>query len=299
MLRRMDYRAVLDNLRDGVYIVDPDRRILFWNRGAEAIAGYSADEITGKRCAENILVHVDDKGTQLCQEGCPASATLADGVVRQASVFLHHKQGHRIPVSVWVAPIRDENGAIIAAVEVFQDNTQSLALNRRVTELEQIALLDPLTGLANRRYIESHLKTCLDEWTRYYWPFGVLMLDLDHFKNINDTHGHATGDEVLKMVSRVLFSNLRSFDLAGRWGGEEFVVICLNVDRAQLLDLAERLRVLVQESSVPHAGGVRVTTSIGAASPRPGDSVQSILARADAMLYESKKAGRNRVTIDD
>lgn len=300
MLRRMDYRTVLDQIRDGVYIVDPQRRIVFWNSGAEAISGFSRREVVGKSCADNLLVHVDDKGCGLCRNGCPLHATLADGAARQASVFLHHKLGHRIPVSVWVSPIRDESGAIAAAVEVFHDNTQDIALNRRLAEFEQLALLDPLTGLANRRYIDIHLKSCLDEWNRYKWPFSVLMFDLDHFKAVNDAHGHATGDEVLKMTSRVLFANLRSFDLAGRWGGEEFIAICLNLDAPRLHDLAERLRLLIQESALPHPSGpIRVTASIGAASAREGDSIQSILARADASLYKSKQTGRNRVTVDE
>lgn len=296
----MDYREILDSIQDGVYLVDRERRIELWNRGAERISGYSAQDVQGHCCADNILVHIDDEGTQLCVAECPLQATLNDGQVREANVYFRHKDGHRVPVSVRTAPVRDASGNIVAAVEVFSDNTQKLTLLQHVSELEQMALLDPLTGLANRRFMEDRLQVCLDERSRYGWPFGVLFLDIDHFKRINDTYGHNVGDDALKVVARVLEKNLRSFDLAARWGGEEFVVVCKNVDEKLLRETANRLRALVEQSTCRVGSDeIRVTVSVGGALPGRDDTVAGLVKRADALMYQSKKAGRNRVTFED
>ena len=290
------YRQVLDNLRDGVYLVDTDRTITLWNRGAERITGVTAEEVVGTKCPDCALMHVDSSGKLLCPSGCPLLLTLQDGQPREADIFLHHRDGQRVPVNVRVAPIRSPEGDVVGAAEVFSENSQRLALLDRITDLEQKTLIDPLTGLANRRFIEDRLAVCFGERARYGWSFGVLFLDIDHFKHVNDTFGHVAGDEALKLVARVLAGNLRTFDVAGRWGGEEFVVISPGMAADPIRQLAERLRMLVQESAAtfgPHE--VRVTISAGATLPRDNDTAKTIVQRADALMYRSKKAGRNRV----
>jgi len=291
--------TVLACLHDGVYVVDPQRRIVYWNDGAARISGYAAADVLGTRCADNLLAHVDAAGRQLCIEGCPLQATLEDGRVREAEVFLHHKDGHRVPVLVRVAPVRDEADAVVGAVEAFSDRSQQQALIERLSDLQQQALLDPLTGLANRRLTQQHVHDRVQEMGRYGWPFGVAFLDIDRFKAVNDAHGHDAGDRVLRLVARVLAANLRSFDLAGRWGGEEFVVTCPNVDAERLAEIAGRLRLLVERSAIDVGGQtVRVTVSLGATLARDGDSVKTVIDRADQLMYASKEAGRNRVTTD-
>src|SRR5689334_15269715 len=114
---------LLELLFDGLYYVDRNKKISFWNKAAEKITGYERAEVTGFCCADNILRHIDDEGHELCLDGCPLSATLFDGQVREAHVYLHHKRGHRVPVSIRVTPIRDAEGEIIGAAEVFADNT--------------------------------------------------------------------------------------------------------------------------------------------------------------------------------
>jgi diguanylate cyclase (GGDEF)-like protein len=183
-------------------------------------------------------------------------------------------------------------------VEVFRDNSQKLMAVQRATELQRVALLDPLTGLPNRRYIEMNLAARFDEMERYEWAFGVLFMDIDHFKEINDRYGHDVGDRVLKMVSRTLVHSTRPFDLVGRWGGEEFVGIATNVDFAQLKRVANRFRILVQQSSLTVGDfEIRVTISVGATLAQGGDSIDTLVKRADLLMYRSKASGRNRVTM--
>ncbi|MEW6337650.1 MAG: diguanylate cyclase [Acidobacteriota bacterium] len=294
------FRSVLDSFSDGVYFVDRERRITYWNRAAERITGYLAEDVVGSHCYDEILVHVDDSGKHLCHDGCPVAATIVDRAIREADVYLHHRDGHRVPVKVRVAPLVNPEGELIGAVEAFSDNSAQMSALQRIQELEKAAYLDTLTGLANRAFTEIELNSRLEEMRRYGWPFGVLFLDVDRFKSINDRFGHEVGDQALRVVARTLASNARSFDLVGRWGGEEFVAILVNVDRERLAALAERTRLLVEGSSVAVQSGetLQVTVSIGAAPARPDDTAESLIARADALMYASKSAGRNRVTLE-
>ena len=217
--------SFLENHCDGIYMTDSERRIVFWNREAERITGYTAAEVMGSCCADNILIHVDAQGQSLCRLACPLKKSMSDGEPRRAEVFLHHKRGHRVPVTVCVTPVRDEHGLVIGAAEVFRDNATCQAEHAIIAELSRAALIDPLTSLPNRRHIEMRLAESLDQLGRYGLCFGIIFADIDHFKHINDTYGHAIGDEVLRMVSQTMIANIRASDLCGRWGGEEFLLI--------------------------------------------------------------------------
>jgi diguanylate cyclase (GGDEF)-like protein len=128
--------------------------------------------------------------------------------------------------------------------------------------------------------------------------FGVLFVDIDHFKNVNDSHGHLVGDQMLKIVADTMRYSLRASDFIGRWGGEEFLVILYEVAEKQFFAIAEKLRSLVEQNSlITDKGEVVVTISIGGIMVQPGDTMKTILQRADENLYESKNAGKNRVTI--
>jgi PAS domain S-box-containing protein len=149
-LEKDSYERIIENLYDGLYFVDRDRVITYWNKGAERISGFTADEVVGKSCADNILTHVDSQGNSLCTGMCPLAATIADGKLREAELYMHHKDGHRIPVSVRVSTLTDKDGIIIGGVELFTDISNQEATKLRVKELEKLALLDNLTQLANR-----------------------------------------------------------------------------------------------------------------------------------------------------
>lgn len=293
------FRGILDNLHDGVYFVDMNRRITYWNKGAEKITGYESSEAVGRSCSDNLLVHIDDDGVNLCKTACPLAQTLMDGRERETEAFLQHKDGHRLPVVIRVSPLRDSSGRIVGAVESFSDNSSKAALLQRIDQLQKESLVDPLTGLANRRCIDMKLQSRIDEMRRYGWSCGVLFLDIDNFKIVNDTYGHNVGDGVLMLVARTLSSNLRAHDLLGRYGGEEFVAIITHVDMAQLNSFADRLRLLVENSRHDtEYGTIRVTVSIGATVVRPDDTVEAAIKRADLYMYNSKIGGRNRVSVD-
>ncbi|MCE1197307.1 GGDEF domain-containing protein, partial [bacterium] len=129
--------------------------------------------------------------------------------------------------------------------------------------------------------------------------FGLFMIDIDHFKRVNDTYGHSIGDDVLKMVASSLSSSVRPLDAAARWGGEEFVLICANISEDKLPDVAERIRFVVGASGLPteNFGVIAVTVSVGVTRAVAGDTLESAIARADAALYEAKRSGRNRCAV--
>ena len=292
------FKQMLDSLADGVYFCDTERRITYWNRGAEKLTGYTSAEMVGSRCHDNILIHIDGEGRNLCAGSCPLAMALTNGKPHAADVFLHHKEGHRVPVTMKVSPILDDAGRIAGAVEIFSDNSQKVAALEAAEALQKEALLDTLTGLPNRRYTELELKAKLDEMRRLGWDLGVLYIDIDHFKTINDSMGHDVGDIALKAVAKTLLSNTRSYDFIGRWGGDEFVAILAHVDAAQLYFIANRFRFLVEKSSLFIQGKpISATVSVGGTLARPDDDPSSLQKRADAMMYRSKKGGRNRVTV--
>lgn len=295
---KFNYDDIIDNMNEGVYFVDRERRIIRWNKAAEKITGYAASETMGSKCSDNILVHVDAEGRSLCKTSCPLAHAMEVGETRDAELFLHHKNGHRLPVKVSVIPLKDETGAVVGSVEFFSDNSASLSRAQKLEELEKLALLDGLTALSNRRNLESGLSALLQERERVGTTFGVLFMDIDHFKSVNDTYGHDAGDLVLKTVAATISFISRPYDLFGRWGGEEFLGMVRNVDIGVLRKVGERFRVLI-ENTIIHLPerDISVTVSIGATLSEPGDTMDSLVKRADALMYRSKENGRNRITV--
>jgi len=289
---------IIENLHDGLYLVDKDRIITYWNKAAERISGFTAADVVGKSCADNILTHIDIDGNNLCENMCPLLATIEDRAPREAQIYMHHKNGHRIPISVRVTILTDENNDVIGAIELFTDISNQAANELRVKELEKMALLDNLTQLANRNYITKEILNRLEEKKRFDMPFGVLFIDIDHFKNFNDLYGHDVGDMVLKFIANTFVANARPFDFYGRWGGEEFIGIIRNVTGENLESMGNRLRSLIEKSYIMHENKrLFVTVSIGATLVNEKDNIDTLIKRADILLYKSKANGRNRLTI--
>ncbi len=294
------FRELLDNLYDGVYFVDRSRLITYWNKAATNITGYTCADVMGKGCFDNILVHADDNGNSLCNSDCPLQATIKDGKSREINAFLKHKDGHRLPVLIKVNAIHDANGSIIGAIQSFNDNSPLLYVKKHAAELEKLSTTDGLTGVGNRRYADITLQKKLAELKRYGSTFGALFADIDNLKLVNDTHGHEAGDEVLKMVAQTMLANIRPFDFIFRWGGDEFLLILVNVDQRRLLASAERMRVAVQNAGLRLGSDIiRVTMSAGGTIAEPDDMDKSILARTDRFMYRCKEEGRNRCLVDN
>lgn len=188
----------------------------------------------------------------------------------------------------------DEFGMV---TEMFNEMVTRLRQSQQ--ELEALATTDTLTKLANRKQIMTSLETHIEYFRRYGTDFSVLMIDIDHFKLINDTHGHLAGDAVLVQLAQIFREVLRSIDIAGRYGGEEFLIILGQTDIRKAMPTAERIRLAVEQHVFIHQDiQLRVTISTGVAGITQGDDADNgLISRADSALYEAKAAGRNRVVL--
>jgi diguanylate cyclase (GGDEF)-like protein/PAS domain S-box-containing protein len=299
MLSNKIYRSIVENLYEGVYFVDMERRITYWNKGAERITGYTAEEVVGKLCSDNLLVHVNEEGKCLCTAACPLVDVMQQKCGhKDDQMYLHHKEGYRVPVAVSISLIRDGNGVPIGAVEIFAEKNGLDHDVNMIEALKRETLLDSLTGLPNRRYLQMNLTGSLAEYERHGIGFGLVFADVDHFKQFNDSYGHEVGDMVLKLVGNTMGNCMRAYDMVGRWGGEEFLAIVRFTDEEQFLHVAEKLRTMVAGTFLIHGDErLTVTLTIGATRVREGDTVESLVARADRLMYEGKQAGRDRVNF--
>lgn len=290
---------ILDNLYDGVYIVDKSRKIIYWNKAAEDLSGFKSSEVVGSHCFDNILQHIDLEGNPLCKLGCPLSNTITNDEITQIEVFLHHKTGHRVPILVKALPFKNKSGEIIGAIEIFSENSERKNILKKIKSLEKLAMLDELTQIPNRRYIENSINLRFNEFLLNEIEFGIIFLDVDHFKEFNDHYGHDIGDLILKTVSKTFSNNLRSGDTIGRLGGDEFIGIFPEINKAELKKIAEKLKVLVEKTYIELKDKkINVTISVGATLINSNDTINSLIKRADDFLYASKNKGRNCITTE-
>ncbi|WP_163469112.1 GGDEF domain-containing protein [Fusobacterium sp. IOR10] len=289
------YTKILNGISEGVYFVDINRKISFWNKGAEKITGYLSEEIVNRYCCDNILNHVDETGKKLCISGCPLLDTMNDGKPREQKLYLRHKNGFRIPVIVKVISIY-EKGKIIGAVETFTDVSPNKMLLQSNNNLMENIFKDELTKLPNRKYLNVHLNSVMLKYKNLKTPFGLMFLDIDFFKKVNDNYGHNIGDEILKMVGKVFTSACRDNDIIGRWGGEEFIGVFENIDEKRIIEIADRIRMLIENSELDIDNEkIKVTISIGVSLIKNDEIIESLIKRADEGVYLAKKNGRNRV----
>jgi len=288
------YHNLLDQMSDGVYFVDRERRIQYWNQAAQQLTGYTTADVVGHLCQESRLCHTDADNGCICHKGCALTACMADGESREMTLYLRSKSGRKVPVAVRVRPMKGAHRTIVGAIEIFSDDAARSETRRKIESMQRLAYLDHLTQMPNRRFLEATLASAVAEFHVNQDPFGVLVIDLDEFKNINDCFGHMFGDRALRVVGEMLSHSLRPSDAVGRWGGDEFVAIVHSVDPGILKRLADRCVRMVNQVAIPFDVGheIQLSVSIGAALAQPGENAEQILHCADELMYRSKAAGR-------
>ncbi len=289
---------IWEEIDEGAFLVDRTGRIVHWNRMAEKMTGYSADEAISIATCHSMIMHIDSEGRSVCDSGCPLTRAIREGKRVVAELFTMHRTGYRLPVRVRVIPLRNKAGETIGALELFRDMSQAMFERDRMEAMERAAHLDSLLRIPNRGFLEQQITIQFDELRRFGTGFGVIFIDIDRFKQINDTYGHMHGDAALRMVAGTLVSNLRPLDVVGRWGGEEFLIVTLHPTIATITATAERFAMLIRNSRVPIDGeDVRLTVTIGATVTRIDDTAESLVGRADALMYSGKRSGRDRVVV--
>ena len=289
---------LLNQTQDGVYCLDRTRRIVFWNRGAEATTGFERSEVLGKQCPEDVVLLVDHEGRSIEPEKSPIIAASKDGTIHSAELYIQHKDGYRLPVFLRVVPVFKDDGEIIGTAEVFTNTSPKVTIPLSMNELERTALIDAETGIPNRKYLEMHLAARLDEFQKYSLPFGLIYADVDHYDKLLEHYGRFNAAKALRMIARTMHKNIRYFDMVGRWNTEEFLIVLLNIDESRLDIVSNKLRLLVAESYISaETGVVSATISMGACLVQRYDSVESVVKRAEQLMMHSKWRGRNKVIM--
>ena len=290
--------SVLNQVQDAVVWVDRDRRVVYWNKAAEEISGRDAAAALGKTCFEEPALFVDLAGVDICREKCPVAMTLKDGAPRSLEVYLQHKDGFRTPASLRIIPVLKDDGEIIGAVETFTGTAPKITLPLALTELEKMGLVETETGVPSKQYLDMTLATRLREFQSYGLSFGLIYADIDNYGKILEKHGRFNAGKIVRTVARTLHKNIRFFDIVGRWGTEEFLVILLNIDEGRLDIVANKLRLLVAESYITtETGMLNATVSMGASLVLRYDTVESLVKRSEQLMMHSKWLGKNRVSM--
>lgn len=277
--------AVAFETGQAALITDAEQRIVRVNGAFSEITGYRAEEVIGKtpRLFQSGR-HDEAFYNRLWQ------ALAADGHW-QGEIWNRDRAGNLFPVWESITAVSDEHGAVTHYVALFHNISER---KQREQELNRQALVDHLTGAGNRRALDHDLVRAMSQHDRGRAPVSLVLLDVDHFKRINDTLGHDHGDRILcALVARVQ-ACLRAEDALYRWGGEEFCILLSHTSAAGARILAERVRRLVGADPLE---GLAITVSLGVATRLPGESAEALMARADEALYAAKRAGRNRCVV--
>jgi len=288
-------RTTLRAIGDAVITTDAVSQITYVNAAAENLIGQRFDEIAGRRLDE-VVVLTHPQTLKVTQSMFALCLARGEPVKRPDRCLLHRPDGTPCYIVDTASPVHDAEGAVSGVVVVLHDATESMARDR---ELSHRAAHDPLTGLTNRFEFERRLDECVERYRHIQRPAMLLLIDLDRFKAVNDTSGHAAGDEVLRRVAQTLTSAVRDSDTVSRLGGDEFAILLTHSDpgRAEIVG-AKVLRAVADLSVEWNGTKHTVGASIGAASLRPELSTRAEwVAAADRCCYEAKRAGRGQMRV--
>ncbi len=297
----MNFESVFDMLNMGIVILDTEYRVRYWNDWMAMNSGITAEEMLDR----NIFDAFPNLNQPVFLRSFKSVCTFGNFYF-----FSQKLHGYLFPIRVLssfqtsfeymqqsctVCPLREGDGSQVTHLCItVQDVTDVASYEKILMEMNH---RDSLTGTYNRRFFTIRLKEELERHRRYKRPMSMLMIDIDHFKTVNDTYGHPCGDFILKSVCGTIQSALRTVDFLARYGGEEFCCILPETSFENSTILAERIRALVESASYEYEGQtIRVTISVGVPrTPNPGDSPDTFLKNADNALYKAKETGRNIV----
>ena len=275
------YRAVLEGLQTGVYVLDQGGKILLWNRGAERLTGFLQHEVIGRRCQDNILPQCDHHGCENCGGQCPFGADSGHGLPRNFRIQLAHKRGHSVQVLMHSELIFDANGTAVGTAQSF--DLQRFGADNEPAHPSSWASggLDEVVEVPNYSYARLQLEESLAAFVDYHLPFGVILIQVDHLGEFRAAYGRPAGDAILRIVARTVRNSLHSGDFVGRWGDDQFLVVLPNCSPVGVQLAGDRLARLLSRPKLQWWGDEHsVRTSIGRALVQEGDSLESLLLRA-------------------
>ncbi len=276
------HSALFDVTSDGMLAIDAVGQIVEVNPAMEHLLDLSAGQLIGRPFNEAL------------SEWGPLAENLQDPACLQIE-FSHQRKNTEQHYDLRTFPLKNRHGHETGKLAILREIT---ALKRAQNALQEMAITDPLTGIHNRRYFFQAAQRELKRTIRYKHPLTAIMVDIDHFKHVNDTCGHADGDEVLRSVAQCLQRNVRQIDILCRYGGEEFAILLSETNIEQAMQTAERIRLEIENLSLIFGNtAIAITISLGLAEFQHTENLDQLLRHADKALYEAKHAGRNKTRI--
>lgn len=288
------FEAVVQSAYDGIITIDSTQKIKLINEAAQQIFGYSTEEIIGEPLTKLLPPKYREKHAGYV-EGFKKSQVDSRPMQTRASVRGLRKNGSEFPIEVTISKIKIGNKIELTAV--IRDISEK---NRLLEELLITSQEDCLTGLFNRRHFTKYLTTEMLRFKRFKRPFCLIMIDIDHFKGINDTYGHECGDLALTELAKLIKQLLRETDRVGRWGGEEFLVLLPETILQQGLEVAEKLRLFSEKMKLKYENKeVSFTISAGVQEYNNNAvEIDQIINAVDKCLYRAKSSGRNQISAE-
>lgn len=288
------FHSIAEVAQDAVTMLGANGKLIYWNHAAERIFGYTKDEAYGQNLHKLLM---PPRYYERATKALERFWQTGDGplIGQTVEVEALHKDGHEFPVEISISSMQLDGHW--HAVGLIRDITERKNMENR---LAYLASHDEITGLYNRHDLEHRFADEEERATRYQHPYSIFMVDIDHFKEINDKHGHQVGDHVLYCFAGALSKSIRASDYLARYGGEEFVVILPETDAQKAGEMAERLHHEIKELTVQIEDDkkLKMTASIGVATfPEHGQTWSEILKQADEATYAAKSSGRNCVRI--
>lgn len=289
------YHQLLDNMKDGVVFTDAEGIITKWNDVMHSLTSITSEAIVGKRFSNETLRLRDSSQKRDGNDECLISEAIKSGLSSTRSLFMEQPGRESTPVKLTVTPVSGVEPGVHGAVVIFRDMSDQKTMQRKIETLHEKSTQDALTKIANRAHFDDTLKEMTSKAARGKLKFSLIICDIDHFKSVNDLHGHPAGDEALIKFAAVLKAHSRDGDLVARYGGEEFLLLAANCDNATAATRAEAIRAALEKTPLPSLKNESVTASFGVTQFQAGDTAESVLARSDRALLKAKDNGRNRV----
>jgi len=285
-------------LLDGVYFVNSERKITYWNKAAEEISGYKAEEIIGKCCQSNILDHIDCDGRSLCDSGCPLFATILDGRQRRDEVFLRHKDGYRVLIHVNIFPII-EGGRNIGAVEIFTPRMSTRHDYCRAQIQPAVTFDSRSNSDSSNEEAESYIAFKLQELRRSQNNFCVIFFDIENLEVVYEKYGSEVARNLQESVYKSIYFNIRPTDHFSYWENKGFIgVFEVNKEYEATL-LADKVRYLVEGTDIPQKmGNFSISTSIGVTMANEHDTITSVVDRAHKVMLQCDNTSGTRISSD-
>lgn len=292
------FRTILENIQTGIYVVDRDQKIVFWNAGVERITGFLRQDVVGRFCRENLLASKDKSDSFATEAAAAILAVLRDGKPMSINVSFRHKEGHRVLVRARAVPIRNGHGTVIGAAESFEESIATSMWDRRHDRLSKYGCLDEETGTLNERYVRLQLHECLETFGEFKGPFSILCARIDRLEDLRATYGPKAIAAILRAVAQTVGNSLRPTDYWGRLDDKDFLAILPECSSADVEKVAMRLKRAVGTAEIRWWGdNLSVTASFGGTTVRADDTAETLLERAERSLIDSAAQGGNCVSL--